>query len=87
MLSKGIAEVWNALPQEKRLQMDTAVRRTGVVRELVESERRYVQVLDAVRTVYVVPLRAALASNRAILSAANIQIIFSDILKILSLNR
>ncbi|XP_049643958.1 epithelial cell-transforming sequence 2 oncogene-like [Suncus etruscus] len=86
-LSKNDQNFEELVMLEKRLQMDTAVRRTGVVRELIESERRYVQVLDAVRTVYVVPLRAALASNRAILSAANIQIIFSDILKILSLNR
>nr|KAF6461762.1 epithelial cell transforming 2 like [Molossus molossus] len=43
--------------------------------------------LEIVRDVYVTPLKAALSSNRAILSAANIQIIFSDILQILSLNR
>lgn len=53
----------------------------------MQSERKYVQMLEIVRDVYVTPLKAALSSNRAILSAANIQIIFSDILRILSLNR
>ncbi|XP_054992716.1 epithelial cell-transforming sequence 2 oncogene-like [Sorex araneus] len=72
---------------ERKLQMDAAVKRTRVAQELLESERKYVQTLEVVRAVYVVPLRAALSSNRAILSAANIQIIFSDILRILSLNR
>ncbi|XP_037376376.1 epithelial cell-transforming sequence 2 oncogene-like [Talpa occidentalis] len=72
---------------ERTLQMDSAERRTGVVRELLQSERKYVQMLEIVRDVYVTPLKAALSSNRAILSAANIQIIFSDILRILSLNR
>jgi hypothetical protein len=46
-----------------------------------------VQQLEILSNVYVRPLRAALSSNRAILSAANIQVIFSDILRILSLNR
>ncbi|XP_033619157.1 epithelial cell-transforming sequence 2 oncogene-like [Fukomys damarensis] len=62
-------------------------RRAAVVRELWQSERKYVQMLQTVRDVYAAPLRAALSSNRAILSAANIEIIFSDILRILSLNR
>lgn len=67
--------------------MDSVEKRTRVVRELVQSERRYVQMLGIVRDVYTRPLRAALASNRAILSAANIHIIFSDVLRILNLNR
>lgn len=76
-----------ALPQERKLQLDSAEKRTRVIRELLQSERRYVQMLEIVRDVYVRPLRAALSSNRAILSAANIQIMFSDILQILCLNR
>ncbi|XP_035953775.1 epithelial cell-transforming sequence 2 oncogene-like isoform X2 [Halichoerus grypus] len=74
-------------PQERKLQMDSAEKRSRVVGELLESERKYVQMLEIVRDVYVTPLKAALSSNRAILSAANIHIIFSDILQILSLNR
>ncbi|XP_006885063.1 PREDICTED: epithelial cell-transforming sequence 2 oncogene-like [Elephantulus edwardii] len=72
---------------ERKLQMDSADTRTRVARELLQSERKYVQMLEIVRDVYVTPLKAALSSNRAILSAANIQIIFSDILQILDLNR
>lgn len=67
--------------------MDSAGKRTGVVRELLRSERKYVQMLETVREVYAAPLQAALSSNRAILSAANIRIIFSDVLRILGLNR
>ncbi|XP_054424930.1 epithelial cell-transforming sequence 2 oncogene-like [Pteronotus mesoamericanus] len=72
---------------ERKLQTDWAAKRARVAGELLGSERRYVQMLEIVRDVYVTPLKAALSSNRAILSAANIQIIFSDILRILSLNR
>nr|XP_025150792.1 epithelial cell-transforming sequence 2 oncogene-like isoform X2 [Bubalus bubalis] len=72
---------------ERKLQLDSAEKRTRVVRELLQSERKYVQMLEIVRDVYVRPLRAALSSNRASLSAANIQIMFSDILQILCLNR
>ncbi|XP_036350044.2 epithelial cell-transforming sequence 2 oncogene-like [Ochotona princeps] len=75
------------LKLERKLQMDSAEKRSRVVRELVHSERRYVQMLEVVRDVYVRPLEAALASNRAVLSAANLQIIFSDILRVLHLNR
>lgn len=67
--------------------MDWAAKRTRVAGELLQSERKYMQMLEIVRDVYVAPLRAALSSNRAILSAANLQIIFSDILQVLSLNR
>uniref|UniRef100_A0A140LHP3 Epithelial cell transforming sequence 2 oncogene-like n=1 Tax=Mus musculus TaxID=10090 RepID=A0A140LHP3_MOUSE len=72
---------------ERKLQMNSVETRAQVVRELVQSERRYVQMLRIVQDVYAKPLRAALSSNRAILSAANIHIIFSDILHILNLNR
>lgn len=67
--------------------MDSAAKRTRVVRELLQSERKYVQMLEVVRDVYATPLDTALSSNRAILSAANIRIIFSDALRVLSLNR
>ena len=66
--------------------MNSVETRAQVVRELVQSERRYVQMLRIVQDVYAKPLRAALSSNRAILSAANIHIIFSDILHFLNLN-
>uniref|UniRef100_A0A8C6N4K9 Epithelial cell transforming sequence 2 oncogene-like n=1 Tax=Mus spicilegus TaxID=10103 RepID=A0A8C6N4K9_MUSSI len=72
---------------ERKLQMNSVETRAQVVRELVQSERWYVQMLRIVQDVYAKPLRAALSSNRAILSAANIHIIFSDILNILNLNR
>ncbi|XP_036078034.1 epithelial cell-transforming sequence 2 oncogene-like isoform X5 [Rousettus aegyptiacus] len=86
-LSKNDLKFEQLVQLERKLQMDSAAKRTGVVRELLQSERKYVQTMEIVRDVYVTPLKAALASNRAILSTANIQIIFSDILRILSLNR
>ncbi|XP_036993583.2 epithelial cell-transforming sequence 2 oncogene-like [Artibeus jamaicensis] len=86
-LSKSDPNFGVLVQLERKLQMDSAAKRTRVAGELLQSERRYVQMLEVVRDVYVRPLKAALSSNRAILSAANIQIIFSDILQILSLNR
>ncbi|EQB78758.1 epithelial cell transforming sequence 2 oncogene-like protein [Camelus ferus] len=85
-LADGLTEL-SKENSEKKLQLDSAEKRTSVLRELFQSERKYVQILEIVRGIYVAPLRAALSSNRAILSAANIQIIFSDILQILYLNR
>uniref|UniRef100_A0A667I579 Epithelial cell transforming 2 like n=1 Tax=Lynx canadensis TaxID=61383 RepID=A0A667I579_LYNCA len=86
-LSKNDLNFETLVKLERKLQMDSAGKRTGVVRELLRSERKYVQMLETVREVYAAPLQAALSSNRAILSAANIRIIFSDVLRILSLNR
>ncbi|XP_032130520.1 epithelial cell-transforming sequence 2 oncogene-like isoform X3 [Sapajus apella] len=86
-LSKNDLNFEALINLERMLQKDSAEKRTRVVRELLQSERKYVQMLEIVRDVYVTPLKAALSSNRAILSAANIQILFSDILQILSLNR
>nr|XP_034492241.1 epithelial cell-transforming sequence 2 oncogene-like isoform X1 [Marmota flaviventris] len=86
-LNKSDLDFEVLLKLERKLQRNSADKRTSAARELLQSERKYVQMLEIVRDVYVRPLRAALASNRAILSAANIQIIFSDILQILSLNR
>ncbi|XP_070273880.1 epithelial cell-transforming sequence 2 oncogene-like isoform X4 [Myotis yumanensis] len=86
-LGKNDPNVEVLVQLERKLQMDWAAKRTRVAGELLQSERKYVQMLETVRDVYVAPLRAALSSNRAILSAANLQIIFSDILQVLSLNR
>lgn len=62
-------------------------KRKGFARELLISEENYVHALEIVRDVYVKPLKAALTSNRAILSYSSIQTTFSDILDILQLNR
>ncbi|XP_036901535.1 epithelial cell-transforming sequence 2 oncogene-like isoform X2 [Sturnira hondurensis] len=86
-LSKSDPNFGVLVQLERKLRMDSAAKRTRVAGELLRSERRYVQMLEIVRDVYVKPLKAALSSNRVILSATNIQIIFSDILQILSLNR
>ncbi|XP_071320821.1 epithelial cell-transforming sequence 2 oncogene-like isoform X1 [Trachinotus anak] len=59
----------------------------GVVsRELHHSECLYLGRLGAVLKVYQEPLTAALNSNRAILSYADMQIIFSPVTQILELN-
>ncbi|XP_055084630.1 epithelial cell-transforming sequence 2 oncogene-like [Periophthalmus magnuspinnatus] len=61
--------------------------RGSVVRELYQSENLYLSRLTAVQKVYEEPLTAALNSNRAIISIADIQIILSPVSHILQLNR
>ncbi|KAL2098696.1 hypothetical protein ACEWY4_005176 [Coilia grayii] len=63
-----------------------ANRRLALVRELQRSESRYVQHLQSVSREYYAPLRAALDSNRAILSSANVLMVFAPILDILEVN-
>ncbi|XP_075056767.1 epithelial cell-transforming sequence 2 oncogene-like [Mixophyes fleayi] len=72
---------------DNKLMADVGDKRSRCIREILRSERQYVQVLEIVRDVYAAPLKSALSSNRAILSIANVQIIFSDILSILQVNK
>ncbi|XP_015201938.2 epithelial cell-transforming sequence 2 oncogene-like isoform X2 [Lepisosteus oculatus] len=73
-------------PKSVAAQVGSADRRTVFARELLHSERGYVQLLEVIRHVYVRSLRAALSSNRAILSSSSVLIIFTDILDILEIN-
>ncbi|XP_028826152.1 epithelial cell-transforming sequence 2 oncogene-like [Denticeps clupeoides] len=72
------------LPQDMSGDID---RRTAVAKELLHSERIYTQLLETVVRVYFIPLKASLDSNRAILSSANILMMFSPVLDILEVNR
>ncbi|XP_066283473.1 epithelial cell-transforming sequence 2 oncogene-like isoform X2 [Branchiostoma lanceolatum] len=62
-------------------------KRTQVAHELLSSEVRYCKLLQAMRDVFVIPLRNALSSNKAIISAPNIQDIFGNALQLLELSK
>ncbi|XP_066461595.1 epithelial cell-transforming sequence 2 oncogene-like isoform X2 [Eleutherodactylus coqui] len=88
LISEGNTDdALSAFLKDKKLQGDPGDKRSKFAREILTSERQYVQILEIVRDVYAAPLKAALSSNRAILSIANVQIIFSDILDILQVNK
>ncbi|XP_018422832.1 PREDICTED: epithelial cell-transforming sequence 2 oncogene-like [Nanorana parkeri] len=72
---------------DNKLLVDVGDKRSRFAQELLESERQYVQVLEIIRDIYAAPLKSALSSNRAILSISNMQIIFSDIVNILQINK
>ncbi|KAG7465629.1 hypothetical protein MATL_G00155550 [Megalops atlanticus] len=72
-----------ALPQAVGSFSD---RRLAVAGELLGSERVYVRLLQAVARVYSDPLRAALNSNRAVLSSAHVLMVFSPVVDILEVN-
>ncbi|CAJ1087532.1 epithelial cell-transforming sequence 2 oncogene-like [Xyrichtys novacula] len=72
------------LPELSQVALDW---RGAAVRELHHSECVYVGRLSAVLKVYQEPLTAALNSNRAILSFADIHIVLSPVAQILELNR
>ncbi|KAM7375295.1 hypothetical protein PAMA_014408 [Pampus argenteus] len=72
------------LPEQAQTVLDW---RGVAARELHHSECLYLSRLSAVLKVYEEPLRAALNSNRAILSYADIHIILSPVTHILELNR
>ncbi|KAM8902595.1 epithelial cell-transforming sequence 2 oncogene-like isoform 2-T2 [Spinachia spinachia] len=61
--------------------------RGAAARELHHSECLYLGRLDAVLKVYQEPLAAALHSNRAILSHADIHVVLSPVTRVLELNR
>ncbi|KAM9316688.1 epithelial cell-transforming sequence 2 oncogene-like [Gastrophryne carolinensis] len=86
-LEESDGDTLSAFLKDNKLLADLGDKRSRFAREVLRSERHYVQVLEIIRDVYAAPLKSALASNRAILSISNVQIIFSDILSILQLNK
>ncbi|XP_041637427.1 epithelial cell-transforming sequence 2 oncogene-like isoform X2 [Cheilinus undulatus] len=73
-----------SIPEQPEMAVDW---RGAVARELHHSEGVYLGRLGAVLKVYKDPLTAALNSNRAILSFADIHIILSPVAQILELNK
>ncbi|XP_073783878.1 epithelial cell-transforming sequence 2 oncogene-like isoform X2 [Danio rerio] len=74
-------------PESPKVLLSDADRRSAVFGELLNSERTYVRQLQAVATVYYSPLRAALDSNRAIISSVNLITLFCPLLDILETNK
>ena len=64
-----------------------ADRRTVVAKEILASEVDYLRTLDVIKHTFFLPLKNALASNRAIISAHNVQLIFSDVITLCSLSK
>ncbi|XP_031436078.1 epithelial cell-transforming sequence 2 oncogene-like [Clupea harengus] len=81
--NEGVLSPLLEVPQDSVSEVN---RRLAVIRELKHSESRYIQHLQSVTREYYTPLRAALDSNRAILSSANILMVFAPVLEILEVN-
>ena len=62
-------------------------RRTMVAKEILASEIDYLRTLELIKNTFFLPLKNALASNRAIISAHNVQLIFSDVMTLCSLSK
>ncbi|KAG1971546.1 epithelial cell-transforming sequence 2 oncogene-like [Pimephales promelas] len=73
-------------PESPNGLLSDADRRSAVCKELLNSEKTYVRHLQAVATVFYSPLRAALDSNRAIISSVNLISLFCPLLDILEEN-
>ncbi|CAL1534144.1 unnamed protein product [Lymnaea stagnalis] len=66
---------------------DHPEKRTPIAFEILTSETEYMRTLKSVQDVYVKTLKSAIASNRAIISAQNVQIIFTDLMNIYKISR
>ncbi|XP_043118852.1 epithelial cell-transforming sequence 2 oncogene-like isoform X2 [Puntigrus tetrazona] len=73
-------------PESPKGLLSDADRRGAVCKELLNSEGTYVRQLQVMATVYYAPLRAALDSNRAIISSVSLVTIFCPLLDILEAN-
>ena len=62
-------------------------RRASVARELLRSEESYLQTLDVIHNTFYSPCEAALMSNRAIISAQNVKLLFTDVLQLRTVSR
>ncbi|XP_056624679.1 epithelial cell-transforming sequence 2 oncogene-like isoform X1 [Triplophysa dalaica] len=81
------SNIINPIPEFPKGFISDADRRGCVCKELLDSERTYVRQLQAVATVFYTPLRAALDSNRAIISSVSLITIFCPLLDILEANK
>ncbi|KAK6169969.1 hypothetical protein SNE40_018478 [Patella caerulea] len=62
-------------------------KRTPVAYEILTSETEYNRTLKATKDIFYKPLKLALESNRAIISAPNVQTIFNDLLSIYEVSK
>ena len=62
-------------------------RRSSLACELLQSEQKYLRQMEAVHDVFYAPCEAALMSNRAILSAQNVKLLFTDLLQLRNISR
>ncbi|KAA0711297.1 Epithelial cell-transforming sequence 2 oncogene-like [Triplophysa tibetana] len=81
------SDIINPTPEFPKGFRNDTDRRGCVCKELSDSERTYARQLQAVATVYYTPLRAALDSNRAIISSVSLITIFCPLLDILEANK
>ena len=61
-------------------------KRTPIAQEILASEIAYMRTLMIIKNIFYTPLKAALASNRGIMSTHNMQIVFTDPLILLQLS-
>jgi len=61
-------------------------RRSAVARELLSSEVSFMRTLRMIEEVFHAPFMAALASNRAIVSAHNVTFMFTDVMNLVPLS-
>ncbi|XP_062515219.1 epithelial cell-transforming sequence 2 oncogene-like isoform X2 [Corticium candelabrum] len=61
--------------------------RTVVSQRLLQTEVTYMRTLSVFQTVFVLPLKAAIDSNKPIISAVNLRLMVSDVEAILSLSK
>ena len=73
--------------QTARQLKEQPEKRTPVAREILSSEVSYLRSLQVIRDVFFLPCKAALDSNRAVLSAHNMQIIFADPMALMELSK
>ena len=73
--------------QTARQLEDHPEKRTPVAREILSSEVSYMRTLEIIKDVFFMPCKAALDSNRAVLSAHNMQIIFADPMGLMELSK
>jgi len=76
-----VYEMWR---QFAEMEVD---RRASIARELLNTEQKYLRLLDVVGDVFHSPCEAALMSNRAILSTQNVKLLFTDVLQLRDLSR
>eukprot|EP01117_Protostelium_nocturnum_P012808 TRINITY_DN4745_c0_g1_i1.p1 TRINITY_DN4745_c0_g1~~TRINITY_DN4745_c0_g1_i1.p1 ORF type:complete len:767 (-),score=332.45 TRINITY_DN4745_c0_g1_i1:38-2041(-) len=86
---RKIQAIWRGRKVRRKYQASLKAnkQRTQVAKEVFETERAYVSVLETLIRVYVKPLEDAVQKNKAILNAQEINVVFSNLKLIENVNK
>ncbi|ELU09648.1 hypothetical protein CAPTEDRAFT_119101, partial [Capitella teleta] len=86
--AQAVNRLWIVVSLQMRNEADEQPEKRAIVaNEILSTEVAYMRTLLVIKDVFFMPCKAALDSNRAVVSNQNLQVIFTDVLTLLDLSK